>query len=166
MEGSAAAESELTAFARELLGASEAAFRVARASGLSPDDAADAVQEASIKAWRHRSARRNEFQPWFLAIVHREARRRRRPWLTIPLLWQPRHGDIPDVTRSDAVSAALWALPPRQRIAIALRYQADLSIADVARVMHIRETAAKQLLARARTNLRTTLTESSEGVQA
>src|SRR5712691_9672355 len=42
---------------------------------------------------------------------------------------------------------ALGQLPTRQRAALWLRYCDDLSVADVARVMHCSETAAKQVLA-------------------
>jgi RNA polymerase sigma factor (sigma-70 family) len=55
--------------------------------------------------------------------------------------------------------AALRTLPPRQRAALWLRYCDDLTTADVARILHCSETAAKQLLLRARDSLRERLTE-------
>jgi RNA polymerase sigma-70 factor, ECF subfamily len=48
----------------------------------------------------------------------------------------------------------LARLPRRQRVAISLRYVGDLAVADVARALGIRESAAKQLLARGRESLR------------
>jgi DNA-directed RNA polymerase specialized sigma24 family protein len=45
----------------------------------------------------------------------------------------------------------------RQRAALWLRYCDDLSVADVARIMHCSDTAAKQLLLRGRDALRARL---------
>jgi len=148
---------EEAAFASELMAATELAFRVIRSAGLSPEDAADALQEASVRAWRHRSSRRGAFGPWFVAIAYREARRPRRRWLTMPAFWTIRAEGAPPDEMSDDIAASLLALPRRQRIALSLRYEADMSTAAVAQVMHISEPAAKQLLARARDSLRRSL---------
>jgi RNA polymerase sigma factor (sigma-70 family) len=53
--------------------------------------------------------------------------------------------------------AALRLLSSRQRAALWLRYCDDLATADVARIMGCSETAAKQLLLRARDSLRARL---------
>lgn len=50
-------------------------LRVVLSLALSPSEAADVLQEASLRAWRHRDQRRGEFRPWFLSIAYREARR-------------------------------------------------------------------------------------------
>ena len=76
-----------------LVDASEAALRVVRSLGLSPSDVADVLQEASIRAWRHRDQRRGEFKPWFIAIAYREARRPRRRWMTLPAFWTAAAGE-------------------------------------------------------------------------
>ena len=76
---------EADAFANALIGCVRPAFLLARSVGLSPDDAAEVVQEASAQAWRYRSGLRGEFRPWFLSIVYRRARRPSRRWLTIPV---------------------------------------------------------------------------------
>jgi RNA polymerase sigma-70 factor (ECF subfamily) len=143
-------------FAFQLRSATEAAFRVVRSLGLSADDAADVIQDASIRAWRHRGQCRGEFQPWFLAIAYREARRPRRRWLTAPVFWRV-PGPLEPARSSDDLTRALRALPQRQRLAVALRYEADLPVASVAQVLRISEPAAKQLLARARVSLRAAL---------
>ena len=52
----------------------------------------------------------------------------------------------------------------RQRLALSLRYGADLSTAGVAQVMRISEPAAKQLLARARESLRQALANETNEV--
>lgn len=54
---------------------------------------------------------------------------------------------------SEAVLAALRSLPPRQRVAIALRYLDDQSVAEVATFMEIDYRAAESLIARGRRSL-------------
>jgi len=145
------------AFADALLSAIRPAFRALRAMGLGPDDVADVLQDASIRAWRHRATRRGEFVPWFVAIAYHEARRPRRRWTTMPTFWRGSEGsDAPQGSRDD-LDDALARLPRRQRQALSLRYGSDLSVADVSSVLRISEPAAKQLLARARASLRRTL---------
>lgn len=61
---------------------------------------------------------------------------------------------LPDET---GVWAAVRALPRDQAAAIALRYAADLGIADIAATMHVSETAVKSLLHRGRATLRLAL---------
>lgn len=54
----------------------------------------------------------------------------------------------------DDVWAAVRRLPTEQATAIALRYGADLGIAEIADTLGVTETAVKSLLHRARTTLR------------
>jgi len=145
------------AFADALLAALRPAFRALRALGLSEDDTADVLQEASIRAWRHRSQRRGEFAAWFMAIAYHEARRPRRRWPSIPVFWRGAASASDEGGRNDDIDRALARLPRRQRAAISLRYGCDLTILDVAGTLGISEPAAKQLLARARESLRRTL---------
>jgi RNA polymerase sigma-70 factor (sigma-E family) len=56
-----------------------------------------------------------------------------------------------------AVIAALWALPPRQREALVLRYYGDLSEAQIASAMGISRGTVKSHLARAIASLRDVL---------
>jgi RNA polymerase sigma-70 factor (sigma-E family) len=58
-----------------------------------------------------------------------------------------------------AVAAALRSLPERQREAIALRYYADFSEADIARAMGISKGAVKSHTARAMSSLKTILSQ-------
>jgi RNA polymerase sigma factor (sigma-70 family) len=149
-------------FAQALLAAVRPALRALRAIGLSEDDAADVLQDASIRAWRHRSQRRGEFVAWFIAIAYHEARRPRRRWPAVPVFWQARNSPYQE-GRNDDLDRALARLPRRQRTAISLRYGSDLTILDVASTLGISEPAAKQLLARARESLRRTLSSIPRG---
>ncbi|MBS1847235.1 MAG: sigma-70 family RNA polymerase sigma factor [Actinobacteria bacterium] len=64
----------------------------------------------------------------------------------------------PDDPLREIEDAEIWAavrrLPRDQAAAVALRYAADLAIADIAETMHLSETAVKSLLHRARVTLR------------
>jgi RNA polymerase sigma-70 factor (ECF subfamily) len=136
------------------------AFRLARFLGSTPEDAADVVQEASILAWRYRHTRRGEWRPWFLSIVRRVAHRRRRTLLVVPKFWEPAPADNSFDSFGDSeVAAVMNQLPRRQRVAILLRYVQDLTFKDVGIVLGLRESAARQLVARAYANLREKLTE-------
>ena len=151
------------AFADALLDAVRPALRALRAMGLSEDDAADVLQDASIRAWRHRSQRRGEFAPWFVAIAYHEARRPHRRWPVIPVFWRGASDSPGCEERNDDLDRALARLPRRQRTAISLRYGSDLAILDVATTLGISEPAARQLLARARESLRRTMSSIPRG---
>ncbi|WP_062518383.1 RNA polymerase sigma factor [Demequina gelatinilytica] len=60
----------------------------------------------------------------------------------------PDHSET--LAEEDEVSRALQSLPPRARIAVALRHYDDLSVRDVAAVMGVTEGTVKSLLHRAR----------------
>ena len=150
---------ERLAFEASFRDVSRSAFLLARQLGRDTEGAADAVQEAALRAWRYRSSRTGEFRPWFLAIVYRQARSRRPEWLSLPAGWEQPAPDPIESSLDPSLVAALRTLPPRQRAALWLRYCEDMATADVARVLRCSEPAAKQLLLRARDALRTKLEE-------
>jgi len=154
---------EEVAFADALASATPPAFRALRAIGLSEDDAADILQDAAIRAWRHRSQRRGAFVSWFVAIAYHEARRPHRRWPAVAVFWRGSEHAAGGEGRNEDLDNALSQLPKRQRLAVSLRYGSDLSTVDVAHALHISEPAAKQLLARARETLRRTLSSSPRG---
>ncbi|MGA8015524.1 MAG: RNA polymerase sigma factor [Candidatus Dormiibacterota bacterium] len=148
------------AFADALIGLVPAAVRLGRVMGLSSDEAADAVQEAVVRAWRHRDQLRGPLKPWFLAIVRRRVGRVRR-WLTVPAFSAavpPTEWPRPEAM-DPSLAAAVGALRPRYRAVLWLRYGLDLSTADAAEVLGISEAAAKQLCLRARAAVRARLAE-------
>ena len=148
------------AFTAALVDASESALRAILSLGLAPSEAADVLQDASIRAWRHREQRRGDFQPWFLSIAYREARRPRRRWLTMPAFWAARAVEPDTEQQLDEVLTVLPKLPRRQRLVLSLQCESGLSTKEVADIMGISEPAAKQLLARARESLRRALDRS------
>ena len=120
-------EAEAAGFDRELRPALPPAYRLALGLLLRTAEAEDAVQEASLRAWRYRRRRRPDasFRPWFLAIVMNECRDRRRSrWLQLaPFNVPPKASDsISDETLTMDLGRALARLTAQQRAAIVLRY--------------------------------------------
>jgi RNA polymerase sigma-70 factor (ECF subfamily) len=127
------------------------------------EDAEDAVQEATINAWRnlHRLQDRGAVRSWFLAIVANQCRSARRGrWWSVTKLAEPeqRQGGPEDqsVDRSD-LQRALKRLDPDERLALYLRYYMDLGLNEVSAVLGITETAAKSRIHRAAQRLRPVL---------
>jgi RNA polymerase sigma-70 factor, ECF subfamily len=130
------------------------AFLLARHLGRDTEAATDIVQEAALRAWRYRGSRTGEFRPWFLSIVYRLCRGPVPEWLPLPRAWERAAPNPIETAMDTELLAALRALPARQRAALWLRYCDDLATADVARILHCSDNAAKQLLLRAREALR------------
>ena len=129
--------------------------------------AEDLTQEAFVRAfrrWRHVSAMERPVTWVYVVALNTDRRRWRR---------EERESGFDD--RSDTVLVdpagalvttivvreALERLAPRQRAAVALRYLADLSVADVAEVMDCAQGTVKAALHQALRNLRVDL-EGSE----
>ena len=133
-----------------------AAYRLAAAMLRSRTEAEDAVQEAVLKAWRHRARFRSDaaMQPWLLAIVANECRaiRRGKWWSVIrwPSLERPQEGEDAAADLRRAISA----LPHDQRLAIVLRFYLDMRFDEVAAVLKISTKAAKSRTYRALERLR------------
>ncbi len=149
-------------FELEFREVSRSAFLLARHLGRDTDAARDVVQEAALRAWRYRSSRAGDFRPWFLAIVYRQCRGPLPDWLPLPRAWDRPARDPIESAMDSELLAALRSIAPRQRAALWLRYCDDLSTADVARILRCNETAAKQLLLRARDALRERLRPKEE----
>ena len=64
------------------------------------------------------------------------------------------HDEIEDCERRTLIRASLASLEPRERAVLGLRFGADLSQAEIARRMHISQSHASRLLARALEKIR------------
>jgi RNA polymerase sigma-70 factor (ECF subfamily) len=143
-------------------------YRFAAMISSSSHDADDLAQTALERAIRGLSAfdeNRGEIEGWLWRIVANAARdtarsARRRRLLLEALIHSvdrsARQG--PPETPDEALLAAVRALPDRQRIAIALRYGADLSLRAVAATLGLSEPATGMLIRRALDRLRRELT--------
>jgi RNA polymerase sigma factor (sigma-70 family) len=139
------------------------AYRLAAVMLADRSSAEDAVQEASIKAWRKLRQLRGDsksLRPWFLSIVANECRMaRRQRWRSVLKL-----ADIPSsapgreqIPTSD-LHGALLKLSPDERLPLVLHFYLDLPIDEVARALHVSPAAAKSRIYRAAKRLRSDLT--------
>lgn len=127
---------------------------------LAPDaDADDVVQDALVRAWQKRrlyDPDRGTPMTWLLAITADRARAARRSRHRRLQLVDDA-ADIPERRANDPdgeLDAAITALAPRQRLAVALHYYLGLSVAECAAVMDCSDGTVKSTLFDARANLR------------
>lgn len=135
-------------------------IRLAYRYASNPSEAEDIAQDALLRAWRRRSTlrdpgRRNQ---WLATIVRNEAFRqhaRLRPNPTAAIEGQEGAEDervVATVERAD-LHAALKRLNDRDRRLLELRYEEDLSQAEVAHKLGVPENTVKVQLHRARNRL-------------
>lgn len=138
----------------------ESGYRLALSMLGGAADAEDAVQEATIKAWRGIGKLNDEaaLRSWFLTIVANQCRslRRGRWWSVVKLARPERVAAGPEeaAVRSSDLNRALRTLDRDDRTALFLRYYLDLPLAEAARVLGVSETAAKSRIQRAARRLR------------
>jgi RNA polymerase sigma-70 factor (ECF subfamily) len=159
-----AAAGDPDAFALLLQPLLDPAFRLAAVMLADRGAAEDAVQEASIKAWRKLGQIRGDegsLRPWFLSIVANECRMvRRQRWWSVMRLAEPRAENEParDALPSDLRDAVL-RLPADDRLPLVLFFYLDLPVAEVGRTLDVSESAARARIYRAAKRLRADLTE-------
>ena len=127
-----------------------------------PDDAADAVQDALISAFRRASSFRGEasVRTWLHRIVvnvcidrmRRERVRRTVPWPESDLR-APRPDPATELATRLAVDDALAALPPEQRLAVVLVDVQGHPVAEAAEILQVPPGTVKSRCARARARL-------------
>ena len=153
-------EAELTPLLHKALG-------IASAMLLDTAAAEDAVQEASLKAWRRRNNRQpgTDLMPWFYAIVANQCREMLRGrWLHVIRLDPDAAVFASHSSRVDGredildLRASLLRLSARDRMALVLRYYLDLRFDEVALIAGCSVSAAKSRVRRGETALRSALT--------
>ena len=153
------------------LAAIEAVYRaqlgsfVRLATAITGDEQAayDAVHDAFVRAVRYRSRLRDRDSApgWVCRIVLNEARKRSAT--------ERKHASAPVEAAGEpttnghheagAAAAALATLPERQRLALFLRYYADLDYAGIAEALGISRGTVSATLHAAHSNLQTKLKE-------
>jgi len=131
-------------------------YRYVLALTRSTDDAEEVVAdtfERALKAWRELP---QAPLPWLLLTARRLATDRwRRARMRGLMIVQPRRFRFEDKSDFwlwfDSISRVL---SPRQREVLVLRYQADLTDADIAAIMSLSESGVRSLVARALSGLR------------
>ncbi len=130
------------------------------------EEAADALQEALVKAYRSAASYRGDAQvtTWLHRIVvnaclDRLRRRAARPTVALPEQVEVRDPTDPIGDRETAmeIEAALAALPEDQRAALVLVDVHDLSVADAAEVLGVPVGTVKSRCSRGRARLAVTL---------
>jgi RNA polymerase sigma-70 factor (ECF subfamily) len=124
----------------------------------------DATQEAFARAFQKWSSLSRLERPatWVFVVAVRQARRnqRRRHRSLKASVWAAE--PLPPTENVDSrltVATALLQLAPRQRMAIVLRYYADLPVKDIAKAMSCREGTVKATIHSAHDRLRSLLSD-------
>jgi RNA polymerase sigma-70 factor, ECF subfamily len=158
-------------FEHLILPLAEPGYRLACAMLHDPQAAQDAVQEASLTAWRKLSGVRDRerLRPWFLGIVVNECRNSRRlKWVADVSLGLPPElsiaGGEDKVLQGADLRRAVSQLDPRDRLVVVLFFYVDLPLEEVAAVLGISVGAARARLYRAVKRLRPDL-EIQEALQ-
>jgi RNA polymerase sigma-70 factor (ECF subfamily) len=160
---SSAAAGDADSFAVLIEPLLDPAYRLAAVMLADRASAEDAVQEASIKAWRKLRQLRGDLKslrPWFLSIVANECRmaKRQRWWSVLKV------ADVPAAQAKAAPGAtsdlhqALLKLSPEERLPLVLHFYLDLPLDEVARALRVSPAAAKSRIYRAAKRLRSDLT--------
>ena len=169
-----AAEGEDEAFALVADSVQDDLYRFALAHGLRRHDAAEATQEALLRAYQARGRWKSGSRvlPWLLGIamnVVREHRRKsgREPTgLDLDVLMPAQEADQADRVVLDEslarMAEAVAKLPPRQREAVTCRYLRQMSVAETAEAMGCAQGTVKAAVAAGLAKLRLALRESHD----
>ncbi len=137
-------------------------YRAARVLLRSDADAEDAVSEATLRAWRDFGRLRDQgaLKSWLIKIAVNCAYEHRRRSARVTYT-----DDLEPLTGSaeDKQNFVLWdmvcRLPEDYRVATVLYYYEDMTTAEIAKALGVREGTVRSRLARARRRLRTLLEE-------
>ncbi len=126
--------------------------------------ACDAVHDGFVRAVRHRRQLRDRDSApgWVCRIVLNEARKRRAAegrHVPMPVELLDQGAASNGHREPGAAAAALASLPERQRVALFLRYYADLDYAGIAEALGVARGTVSATLHTARSNLETKLKE-------
>lgn len=140
------------------------AYRLARAILLDDAEAEDAVQEASLAAWRRRDSLRDpaRFEPWFDRILVNQCRdqlRRRKRSVPVeaPRIGFEPAGPRPQTGTDGDLDRALDALDADHRIVVLLRFWQDRTVDDIADRVGIPAGTVKSRLHHALRSMRASL---------
>ncbi len=178
---SAAKTGDLPAFNQLVLNYQSLAYNVAYRIVGDADSAADATQDAFIKAYKALNGFRGQsFKPWLLRIVtntcydHLRAKKRKPTDNLDDALINPEHswrlldpGESPEahaerIELGRALQKAIDQLPPEQRTVVILSDIQGLSYEEIAEATGVSLGTVKSRLSRARAKLRDYLQEQEE----
>jgi RNA polymerase sigma-70 factor (ECF subfamily) len=140
-------------------------YRLAAAMLNDSGQAEDAVQEATLRAWRSIGQLRSSAQVkgWFLTIVANRCRSMRRArWWSVIRMPETRSGLASPADAADQredLSRALGRLSAEERAAVFLRFYEDMTSGEVGDALGITATGARSRIHRALKRLRVDLAE-------
>jgi len=141
-------------------------YRLAYRYVQNKETAEDIVQDAFLKLWQDpgkwQSERNNKFTTWFYRIVVNRCldwQKKKRPQALEDELSLPDEGGTLDAAimrrqEQDRLEQEIAALPERQRTALNLCFDEELSNQEAAAVMGVRLKALQSLIMRAKATLR------------
>ena len=123
------------------------------------EDAADAIQEAILRAWQKRRSLRSPeaFDVWLTHILLNECRniQRRNRFRAVPLEEDAAMAEAPDI----GLREALRRLPEKYRTPLLLHALDGYPVAEVARMLRVPESTARGRIYQARRRLKALLEE-------
>lgn len=128
-------------------------------------DAADAIQEALLRAWSRRHTLRDEqlFSTWLMRILINECktllRKRRR---SIPLADVPVNGILPPADADGELFASLFNLPEKYRVPLVMTALKGCTLAETAAILHLPLNTVKTRVSRARQKLKQEVADDAE----
>ena len=137
-------------------------YRVAMSYTGNVPDAADAVQEALLRAWRRRDTLCEEryFETWLMRVLINESktllRKRRR---MLPMAQPPEPGAAEPPGADAALHEALCSLPPHYRLPLTLTCLEGYTMREAAHMLGVPEGTVKARVHRARRQLKELLGE-------
>jgi RNA polymerase sigma-70 factor, ECF subfamily len=140
-------------------------YRLAATILNDPGHAEDAVQEATLRAWRSiRQLRSSDHaRAWFLSIVANRSRSLRgtRWWsvIRLPETWSESPSPADTADQRQDLSRAIGRLSVDERAAVLLRFYEDMNSREVGEALGITATAARSRIHRALQRLRVDLAE-------
>lgn len=137
-------------------------YRTAYAMLWNDADAADAMQESIIKAWRRLNTLKTEecFEPWVMRILINECRdaQRRNKRRPLPLNEAVSEtASAPEAPLDAGLQDALHRLPAKFRLPLLLHHMDGYSLAEIAPMLHLPIGTVKGRLYQARKLLKTYL---------
>jgi RNA polymerase sigma-70 factor, ECF subfamily len=153
----------LTEFERVYRNSYRRFFRVASAITRHPESAAEAVQEAFARTIQRRRQFRGEgsLEVWIWRAVVNEAKRLAGTPPPVPAQ-SPVAEENGAAPEEASIRTLIAALPERQRLAVFLRYYADLDYRTIGEVLEVETGTVSATLAAAHRSLR----DSMEGVRS
>ena len=144
---------------------SQRVFLIALSFTRNRADAEDVMQDVFLKLWKHRGKLEDatHIDKWLTRVTVNECRsllRARRDTVSYEEIEEL--CAAPSFSREQNLLYAVLQLPKNQRTAVHLYYYEELSVREIAELLHITQAAVKKRLSRARETLRARLKEENE----